>query len=60
HVGREIVFPSVSDLRTRLHLVDREAAQLFYETEDYYLAFEQEFTRDSRLILARLDGDDGP
>jgi len=56
HVGREIVFPSVGDLRNRMHLVDREAARLFYESEDYYLAFEQEFTRETRRILAWLDG----
>lgn len=55
HVGREIVFPSVDDLRSRFHLVDREAAQLFYETEDYYLAFEQEFTRETRRLMEQIE-----
>ena len=38
-----------------IHLVDRKAAQLFYEILDYYLVFEQEFTRRTREILESLD-----
>ena len=45
HPGREVVFPTVQDLRERNHLVDRKTAQLFYETLDYYWAFEQEYRR---------------
>lgn len=41
HVGRDIVFPTREDLESRQHIVDREAAALFYETLDYYYAFER-------------------
>ncbi|MCP3959332.1 MAG: type II secretion system protein GspD [bacterium] len=56
HVGVEVVFPTEKDLRQRFHLVDRKAAELFYEIADYYLAFEQEFTRRTRLIVDELGG----
>ncbi len=56
HVGVEVVFPSEDDLRKRYHLVDRKAAQLFYELLDYYLVFERQFTRRTREILESLGG----
>ncbi len=56
HVGLEIVFPSIDDLRQRLHLVDRRAARLFYEVTDYYRAFEEEFSAETRRIRELLDG----
>lgn len=54
--GVEVVFPSQSGLRDRFHLVDRQAAELFYQVADYYYAFEQEFTRETRDIRRRLNG----
>ncbi len=49
HVGRELLFPTDEDLAESSHLVDREAAALFYETLDSYYAFEQ-------LIRRAVDG----
>ncbi len=45
HPGLQVLFPSREDMRTRYHLVDREVAQLFYETSpnQYYPAFERSF-----------------
>lgn len=45
HPGLQILFPSREDMRSRYHLVDREVAQLFYETSpnQYYPAFERNF-----------------
>ena len=48
HVGREIVFPTPEDLKDVRYLIDRQTAELFYETVDYYYAFEQVF-RDAVL-----------
>jgi hypothetical protein len=45
HVGRELVFPTQRDLETRRHLIDRRTAQLFYETLDYYRAFDQAYVQ---------------
>ena len=47
HPGLQILFPSREDMRTRYHLIDREVAQLFYETapNQYYPAFERNFNR---------------
>lgn len=49
HVGRDLLFPSETDLEQRHHVVDREAATLYYETLDYYFAFE----RTIRQVLGR-------
>lgn len=54
HAGREVLFPTEDDLTESRHLVDREAAQLFYETLDSYYAFEQRI-RSAVTGLARLD-----
>jgi hypothetical protein len=45
HPGLQVLFPSREDMRSRYHLVDREVAQLFYETSSsqYYPAFERNF-----------------
>ena len=40
HAGRDLVMPAETDLRERHHMVDWETARLFYETLDYYYAFE--------------------
>jgi hypothetical protein len=43
HVGRQIIFPTEDDIQQGFHVVDRDAARLFYEVMQYYRAFEQEF-----------------
>lgn len=43
--GVQILFPTREDMRKRYHLVDREVAQLFYETEFYYESAERGFNR---------------
>ena len=46
------LFPSREDMRARYHLVDREVAQLFYETapNQYYPAFERRFNQTLREV----------
>ncbi len=58
HVGREVVFPDAQSLESASHVVDRRAAELFYETLVYYPAFEEEFDQAVRGIQALLDGVD--
>ncbi|MCC7262433.1 MAG: type II secretion system protein GspD [Candidatus Latescibacteria bacterium] len=58
HPGLQILFPSREDMRSRYHLVDREVAQLFYETSpnQYYPAFERNFNlklREVEKVLGR-------
>ena len=43
--GIEILFPSPDVLLNNSHVVDRDAAKIFYEVNDYYGSFEQEFNR---------------
>ncbi|MSR82399.1 MAG: type II secretion system protein GspD [Candidatus Latescibacteria bacterium] len=52
HPGLQILFPSREDMRARYHLVDREVAQLFYETapNQYYPAFERNFNLSLREV----------
>ena len=52
HPGLQILFPSREDMRTRYHLIDREVAQLFYETapNQYYPAFERNFNLRLRAV----------
>jgi len=52
HPGRELVFPSTEDLGARRHVVDRKVAALFYETIDYFHAFEQVYELAYRTIEA--------
>ncbi len=52
HVGLDVVFPTVEDLRERNHLVDREAARLYFETLDYYYAFELKIRRGLESLAA--------
>ena len=56
--GLQIVLPSREDLTQRYHLIDREVAQLFYETSEsqYYPAFERIFNRKTRKIATELGG----
>jgi hypothetical protein len=56
HAGREVVFPTEDDLREARHLVDRETAQLFYETLDSYYAFERRIRR-AIATLSDLEGE---
>ena len=51
--GIEILFPSPEVLLKNSHVVDRDAAKIFYEVNDYYGSFEQEFNR-STADLGRL------
>jgi len=51
--GIEILFPSPDVLLKNSHVVDRDAAKIFYEVNDYYGSFEQEFTR-ATADLGRL------
>lgn len=43
--GIEILFPSPDVLLNNSHVVDRDAAKIFYQVNDYYGSFEQEFNR---------------
>ena len=55
HVGRQIIFPSQQDLQRRHHIIDRDAAQFFYEVIHYYPAFEGKFNRETRGIMEMLE-----
>ena len=50
--GLQILFPSREDMANRYHLIDKEVAQLFYETSasQYYPAFERVFNRRVREV----------
>lgn len=54
HPGLQIIFPSEEDLTRRFHLVDADTARLFYETAEYYTAFERVFDRDVAHAFERL------
>jgi hypothetical protein len=51
------LFPSPEVLLKNSHVVDRDAAKIFYEVNDYYGSFEKEFNRATadlgRLIKAQ-------
>jgi Flp pilus assembly secretin CpaC len=53
-VGRQIVFPTEEDIQQGFHVIDRDAAQYFFEVMQYYRAFEQEFNRQTQSIMGRL------
>jgi len=55
HVGRQITFPSEEELESRYHLIDREAARLFFQIMNYYPSFEREFNRRTRELRQRLE-----
>ena len=54
--GRQIVFPTESEMRQSYHLIDTEAARLFYEITSYYPAFEKEFKLQARALVERMGG----
>ena len=49
--GLQILFPSREEMRSRHHLIDREVARLFYETEFYYPVFAQIFNQTINDLL---------
>ena len=53
--GRQIIFPSEDELRNSFHIIDRDAARLFYEVIQYYPEFEVEFNLQTQKILHILD-----
>ena len=53
-VGRQIIFPTESDVERSVHVVDDDAARLFFEVTEYYRAFEEEFNRVTREAQQRL------
>ena len=55
HVGRQIIFPTDDELHQRYQIIDRETAQSFYEVINYYPAFEQEFTHQTKRAVTELD-----
>ena len=55
-VGRQIIFPTEEDLRKRFHIIDRDAAQFFYEAVQYYPEFEKAFSLETRRVIELLDG----
>ena len=48
--GRQIVFPTETELQESWHLIDPQAAKLFYEVTSYYPAFEEEFKHRARRL----------
>ncbi|MEP6768284.1 MAG: hypothetical protein ABJC61_06415 [Acidobacteriota bacterium] len=54
--GRQIIFPTETELRQSHHLVDAEAARLFYEVTSYYPAFEEEFKHRARSLVEYMGG----
>jgi hypothetical protein len=54
--GRQIVFPTETELRQTHHLVDAEVARLFFEITSYYPAFEEEFKERARRLVDMMGG----
>ncbi len=54
--GRQIVFPTETELRQGHLLVDAETARLFYEITSYYPAFEEEFKQRARSLVDHMGG----
>jgi general secretion pathway protein D len=55
HLGRQVIFPTEEELKSAHHIVDRDAARLFFEVFSYYPAFQRAFNRDAKRILQLLD-----
>jgi hypothetical protein len=55
-VGRQLIFPTEQDLEQRFHILDRDAAQYFYEVVQYYPEFEKAFNRQTQDILSQIEG----
>ncbi len=54
--GRQIVFPTEAELSESWHLLDPQAARLFYEVTSYYPAFEEEFKQRARRMARVMGG----
>src|SRR5207253_11372378 len=55
HVGRQVIFPSEEQLKSAYHIVDRDAARLFYEVFSYYPAFQRAFDREYKRTIRLLE-----
>lgn len=58
HAGRQIVFPTETELGESWHLIDPEVAKLFYEVISYYPAFEAKFKHRARSLSQMMGGCD--
>ncbi|MEW6749984.1 MAG: hypothetical protein AB1505_03290 [Candidatus Latescibacterota bacterium] len=54
--GVQILFPTRDDMRSRYHLIDRDAARLFYETKYPYQVTEAILNRTAREVEKSLGG----
>jgi len=54
--GVQILFPTREDMRSRYHLIDREVAQLFFETKFPYQIAEHIFNETVRQVNTGLGG----
>jgi len=55
--GRQVLFPTETDLAQSNWVVDREVAQYFYEALLYYPAFEEAFKARSAAIAKQMDSE---
>ncbi len=56
HAGRQIIFPTETELQKSYDLIDPEVAKLFYEVTSYYPAFEEEFKHHARRLVDLMGG----
>ncbi|HOX36786.1 MAG TPA: hypothetical protein PL033_02255 [Candidatus Brocadiia bacterium] len=49
-VGRELLFPELKGRDVRPYMIDNTVAQLYYESDFYYLAFEDSFQRKLEVL----------
>ena len=54
--GVQILFPTREDMRSRYHLIDREVAQLFFETKFPYQIAERIFNETVQQVNTGLGG----
>jgi general secretion pathway protein D len=54
--GRQIVFPTKSELLKSYDLIDPEVAELFYQVLSYYPAFEDEFKHHANRLVRLMGG----
>ena len=57
--GVQILFPTRADMRTRYHPIDRDVAQLFFETQFPYQLSERMFNQTVRQVQAISGMPDG-
>lgn len=56
YAGREIIFPTETELQKSYDLIDPEVARHFYEVTAYYPAFEEEFKHHARRLVELMGG----